>query len=150
LYGLGLDDRQVVVRILNDEEKHQPKIGTEHLEYDAPVEEDDYESPDSTTSTQTLISDLADYLIGCPLGRWDIRCATGEKGPPEFTDPFASLPNCSPGMLQNAAGFSAQPSDVPDTYPLRITWSGILVDDNGHLDDIEQRIQDALAFMWPG
>ena len=44
------------------------------------------------------------YLLGCPLGRWDIRYATGERQPPELPDPFDPLPVCPPGMLQSADG----------------------------------------------
>ena len=74
---------------------------------------------------------------------------TGRKpGPPE-PDPFDELPVCPPGMLQNAAGFPAAPADVPADYPLRISWPGILVDDQGHDEDIESRLKEALAVVWP-
>ena len=109
------------------------------------------------------------YLLGCPLGRWDIRYATGERQPPELPDPFDPLPVCPPGMLQGDDGlplseaeFRRQYSVVSDqcsgeekseakkskTYPLRITWSGILVSDPGHPEDIVARLRDALAVIW--
>ena len=86
--------------------------------------------------------------VGGVLGRWDIRYATGERQPPELPDPFDPLPVCPPGMLQNADGLPAAPNDVPGDYPLRLNWSGILVDDEGHAEDIVARVQDALTVIW--
>ena len=88
------------------------------------------------------------FAVGVSLGRWDIRYATGERQPPELLDPFDPLPVCPPGMLQNADGLPAAPEDVPADYPLRITWSGILVDDPGHSEDIVTRVREALAVIW--
>ncbi len=95
------------------------------------------------------IKSFLNYAAGCVFGRWDIRFATREKPAPELPDPFAPLPVCPPGMLQNAAGLPAAPSDVPASYPLRISWPGILVDDKGHTEDIERRVQEALHVIWP-
>jgi hypothetical protein len=92
---------------------------------------------------------LTAYCVGAAFGRWDIRYATGEKAAPELPDPFAPLPVCPPGMLQDAQGLPARPGDLPDDYPLRITWSGILVDDLNHLEDIERRIREAIEVIWP-
>ena len=68
----------------------------------------------------------ASWLVGCVFGRWDISFATGKKSPPELPDPFAPLPVCPPGMLQNADGLPTEPKDVPTNYPLRIPWPGLL------------------------
>jgi hypothetical protein len=92
---------------------------------------------------------LLSYFVGTLFGRWDIRFATGERQPPELPDPFAPLPACPPGMLQNAAGLPAAPADVPAAYPLRISWPGILVDDAGHAEDIVRRSEEALRVIWP-
>jgi len=92
--------------------------------------------------------DLTSYLLGSIMGRWDIRFATGEKTPPELPDPFAPLPVCPPGMLQNKEGLPAEPKDVPSSYPLRITWSGIIVDDESHKEDIVKRIREAIEVIW--
>ncbi len=88
------------------------------------------------------------YLLGTVLGRWDIRYATGERQPPELPDPFDPLPVCPPGMLQNAEGLPAEPKDVPADYPLRISWSGILVDDENHVEYIVARVREAIAVIW--
>ena len=51
-------------------------------------------------------------------------------------------------MLQNAAGLPAVPEEVPADYPLRISWPGILVDDDGHPEDIVARVREALQVIW--
>ena len=100
------------------------------------------------TRPHNFISDQLSYFIGSVLGRWDIRYATGERPAPELPDPFAALPVCPPGMLQNDKGLPAAPEDVPDSYPLRITWPGILVDDAGHAEDIAGRVREAIQVIW--
>jgi hypothetical protein len=98
---------------------------------------------------ERLVASNISYLLGSVFGRWDIRCATGEVNPPELSDPFEPLPVCPPGMLQNAEGLPAEPRDVPSDYPLRISWPGILVDDESHTEDIVARVTDALKVISP-
>lgn len=86
--------------------------------------------------------------MGCAFGRWDIRYATGEKAAPELPDPFAPLPICPPGMLQNVQGLPARLEDVPSAYPVRIPWDGILVDDPNHPLDIERRVREVIEVIW--
>jgi hypothetical protein len=95
-----------------------------------------------------FVVELFSFALGCSLGRWDIRFATGERQLPELPDPFASLPVCPPGMLQNGDGLPAVPKDVPADYPLRISWLGILVDDENHPEDIVARVREALEVIW--
>ena len=92
---------------------------------------------------------IVSYLVGTAFGRWDIRYATGERQPPELPDPFDPLPVCPPGMLQNPEGLPAEPKDVPADYPLRISWPGILVDDENHPEDIVARLREAIEVIWP-
>jgi hypothetical protein len=93
-------------------------------------------------------SDFLQLILGHTFGRWDIRYATGERQPPELPDPFDPLPVCPPGMLQNAEGLPAEPKDVPGDYPLRISWPGILVDDENHPEDIVARVREAIEVIW--
>jgi hypothetical protein len=51
-------------------------------------------------------------------------------------------------MLQNDQGLPAAPADVPASYPLRTSWRGILVDDEGHPEDIEGRVREAIQVIW--
>ena len=97
-------------------------------------------------STQAKIS----FVLGVCLGRWDMRYSTGEQAVPELPDPFAPLPVCPPGMLQNAAGLPAGPEDVPADYPIQIPWDGILVDDPEHPLDVECRVRAVLGCIWTG
>jgi hypothetical protein len=91
---------------------------------------------------------LISFITGTTFGRWDIRYATGERQPPELPDPFEPLPVCQPGMLQSAEGLPAEPKDVPAGYPLRISWPGILVDDENHPEDIVARVREAIEVIW--
>lgn len=93
-------------------------------------------------AAETLLS----YSVGAILGRWDLRYANGEKPDPELPDPFAELPVCSPGMLQGVEG--SPKIETPDKYPLDIDWTGILVDDSDHPDDIIRRVRDVLEVIW--
>ena len=133
LYEIGEEDRQAIEAMLGD------KSGGE--------EGSDEEDTPPTDSPE-LVAELIDYAVGCAFGRWDIRCATGEKPEPPEPDPFDPLPVCSPGMLQNSEGLPAEQKDVPDNYPMRITWPGIMVDDAGHTEDVLARVRDALAIIW--
>ena len=132
LYGLRAEDRLALTETL--------------VSHSTPAVASAEGNGDSAIHPLTI--DLAGYILGCTLGRWDIRYATGDRQPPELPDPFDPLPVCPPGMLQNADGLPAAQSDVPDDYPLPITWPGILVSDPGHPEDIVARVRDALAVIW--
>ncbi len=143
-YGFGVDD----LTALNKD--FQEAVNTQRSyvsELDSESEEEEGEAAPSgvpADNTQGLLS----YYIGCALGRWDIRFATGERQPPELSDPFAPLPICPPGMLQGPDGLPAKPEDVPSNYPILIDWDGILVDDSGHEADIVCRVRDVLESIW--
>lgn len=101
-------------------------------------------------SAWAQIEALVSYLFGVAFGRWDIRYATGEQTAPELPDPFAPLPICPPGQLQNTQGLPAGPGDVPASYPVPIPWDGILVDDPNHPLDLEHRISRVIEIIWSG
>ena len=98
----------------------------------------------------SVAEDEASLLLGIAFGRWDIRYATGELAAPKLPDPFAPLPVCPPGQLQNAQDLPARPEDVPAAYPVRIPWDGILVDDPNHPLDIERRVREVIEIIWSG
>ena len=134
LYEIGEEDRQAIESMLGQ------KSGDEDV--------GDEEEEAVVVKTPDLISELIDYSVGCCFGRFDIHCATGEKPEPPEPDPFDPLPVCSPGMLQNDNGLPAEEKDIPGSYPLRISWPGILVDDPGHPEDIHARVRNALEVIW--
>ncbi|RIK38881.1 MAG: BREX-1 system adenine-specific DNA-methyltransferase PglX [Chloroflexi bacterium] len=117
------------------------------------IEENEDEEAESDTkfsiTSQGITAATASYLIGACFGRWDVCLALYKRLLPELPDPFAPLPVCPPGMLQNAQGLPATPADVPADYPLRISWPGILVDDEDHPEDIVRRVREALQVIWP-
>jgi len=123
-------------------------IASESGDEDASLDDTD-DAPFDDPRSSDLEESPTEYALGCAFGRWDIRYATGERPAPEPPDPFAPLPVCPPGMLQNGAGLPAAPGDVPASYPVPITWSGILVDDANHPDDIERRLREVLAVIFP-
>lgn len=94
-----------------------------------------------TTSTYS-------YIVGIIFGRWDICYATNKKEQPGIPRAFDPLPVCSPGMLQNSEGLPAEPEDVYDNYPLRISWSGIMVNEEGHREDIVGRVREVIEVIW--
>jgi hypothetical protein len=141
LYELQESDLNGLVTTLIDD----PDLNTE-----SDPEVSDEEASLVPSDSVALISELLDYAVGIAFGRWDARYATGATSTPAEPDPFAALPVCAPGMLQNAAGLPATPSDVPADYPLAITWSGIMVDDERNPDDLARRVHEVLEVIFPG
>lgn len=92
-----------------------------------------------------VASELISYAVGCALGRWDIRYATGAIPLPALGDPFAELPASFPGMLQEQFG-----ENNDEGYPLILPRSGVLVDDEGNQSDLVERIQGVLRQLWQG
>lgn len=102
-----------------------------------------------------LTNDLLAYCIGCVFGRWDLLYAAKEKPTPELPVPFAPLPVCPPGQLQNEQGLPLTKEDATRLqqegkwdYPLEIPWEGILADDPGHPFDLEARLRSVLQVIW--
>lgn len=125
------------------------------------------------------VEGLMSYLVGVVFGRFDIRTAlTGLS--PAFSA-YESRPICAPGMLLGPDGLPAVSGRIvseewlcarpdanslpPDAqvqritiedheYPVRVAWTGILVDDPGpnatqpHQDDIVRRVRELLTFLW--
>ena len=101
-------------------------------------------------SALDCVRSIYHYALGLAIGRWDVRLATRVKVVPELPDPFAPLPVCPPGQLQNAQGLPSRPQDMPATYPIHIPWDGILVDDPNHPLDLELRIREVIEIIWSG
>lgn len=122
-----------------------------------------------------LHSGVISYAVGVSYGRWDIRLTLDQALAPKFPDPFDPLPVCPPGMLIGPDGLPGEPNCIvseewlrarPDAitlpsegaikkpvirdseYPIRISWSGILVDDEGHPEDIVNRVREAMEVIW--
>lgn len=88
-------------------------------------DETDDESEDDSSLVGTDDQALKTWLVGCAFGRFDPRLVTGDRPLPPETLPFAPLPSRSPGMTLE--------EDEP------ILRTDILVDDEGHRDDLVAR-----------
>ncbi len=144
LYGVGGNDRCAIERMMADATNLDP----EHFDGSNSDIEEDLPNP-AACDNLALVSEALDYAVGTAFGRWDIRYATGECAAPELCDPFAPLPVCPPGQMQNEQGLPARQEDLPEHYPLRnIPWNGILVDDPNHPLDIELRVREVIDVIW--
>jgi hypothetical protein len=135
LYDIGEEDRQALEEML--------RSGTKK---DKGSQGEDAAESTLVADARALVADLISYAVGAAFGRWDIRYATGEKEPPELPDPFDPLPVCSPGMLQDEEGLPLK--KTPEDYPIEIPWDGILVDDEGHTQDIVARVREVLEIIF--
>lgn len=146
-YGFTAQQAETVERDLREAILHQ---------YGVVAESDDEESADDDsdfsldTSPYAIEEAHISYLLGCAFGRWDIRLATGERQPESLLNPFAPLPVCPPGMLQNDKGLPARDHELPEEYPLAVAWSGVLVDDEDNCADVVEQVQSALRVIWKG
>ena len=137
----------------------------------------DIRIPDESEFSCSLIS----WLVGCAFGRWDVRIALDPSLASVLPSPFDPLPFCPPGMLVGPDGRpaelgsivseewlrtrpnvndlppegSVENATIPDaSYPLDVSWDGILVDDPGwdgghlHKDDIIRRVREVLELLW--
>jgi hypothetical protein len=98
----------------------------------------------------SLSGSLISYCIGCAFGRWDVRLASGGRSAPKHRNPFALLPSCAPGLLQDDTGLPLQQEQLDADYPLTIAWNGVLVTDPGHPFDLLGKVQEALTVIFPG
>lgn len=149
-FGFSEEQARAIERDLLEAISYQ-KFGGTHTEEDTSLDEETEGTDsefvlDNSASAQEAAN--LSYLIGSVFGRWDIRYATGDRRPPELSDPFDPLPVCPPGMLQNDDGLPAGPEDIPQNYPLSISWPGILVDDEYHSQDIISRVHEAAEVIW--
>ncbi|MBW9106094.1 BREX-1 system adenine-specific DNA-methyltransferase PglX [Paraburkholderia phenoliruptrix] len=136
----GAVERDLIEAIVH---QHGAVIGND--EGESSDEDSDFVLDTSAYATEEAHNS---YLLGCAFGRWDIRFATGERQPEPLADPFAPLPVCPPGMLQNEIGLPALEHELPVGYPLVIPWSGVLVEDEGHPGDIVEQVRNALRVIW--
>jgi hypothetical protein len=145
LYGIGDVDQRIIKETLR-EESTLGVVDDGSASSDEGDEADDDgadEEQNRSIAVSDLVIDHISYVVGGVFGRWDIRCAIGERQQPELPDPFAPLPVYSPGMLPPVTD-DGQPTT--DDYPLTIR--DILVDDKGHTDDIVSAIREVLGVIW--
>lgn len=122
LYGFSAADRAAALGSSGaecEDEKHA-------------FENTDDGEEDGGTKEKDQTKGLLSWAAGVAFGRFDWRLATGELDAPPEPEPFDPLPTKSPGMLPEDAGpFHAN--------------SGILVDEQGHPNDLARLIEEVLA-----
>jgi len=138
LYGIYGPDRETMLETV-----HEVDEGGADTDYD-----EDKEELTPVDATE-LVAQFLSYAMGLAFKRFDVTLALDERLLLPEPDPFAPLPVCSPGMLVQTNGLPAEPGDVSGDHPLRLSWSGILVDDDGHPEDIIGGIRQALEVIWP-
>lgn len=104
--------------------------------------------PATPADLRELSDSVVSYAVGCVFGRWDIRRAMSKELAAAIPNPFQSIQPISPGMLRSAGIGHIGYIDSPDAYPLPISAAGILVDDPGHTDDVEDQVRAALHLIF--
>lgn len=129
LYGLGEADRRALAE--------PGATATEDGETDEIEGEED-----STTSASPgdLAADLASWLFGAALGRWDWGLATGDTLIPPLPGPFDPLPRVSRGMVKGSDGLHPARYENGRLWPLH----DLLVDDDGASLDLVHRALEVL------
>jgi hypothetical protein len=122
LYCFSDADRAAALGFLSSTEEHAD---------DGAEDEDDSEEVDSAEAIDPT-DGLLSWAAGVAFGRFDWRLATGEREAPPEPDPFEPLPAKSPGML-------------PDGDAPFYAHSGMLVDDQGHPNDLARLIEEVLV-----
>lgn len=87
------------------------------------------------------------YAVGVAFGRWDIRYIGAALTSRDWRK---SLPTCPPGMLATASELPADARTCDPNYTLEVAWGGLLVDDEGHSDDLAIRISGVLDIFFRG
>ncbi len=170
LYGIADEDRSAIEESLGS--------GAAEATNQAEAADEDVEEEGAAPSAdrRALVAGLVSYALGCAFGRWDVRLALDHALVPKLQGPFDPLPVCSPGMLVGPDALPATPEHIvseewlrarPDaitvptegsvrqpsvpeaSYPLRIAWDGVLVDDPEHPSDLVRRVREVLALLWP-
>jgi hypothetical protein len=141
IYSIGESKLQRVDVGIDSQERETTELEDDDIEVD-----DCAEADADSASRASLICQLISHTLGCALGRWDVRYATGEMPMPKIKDPFDALPVCSPGMLRDADGLPA--TLTPFGYSLRVDGNGIIPDDPDHPDDIVRRVREVLELIW--
>jgi hypothetical protein len=131
-----------------DEIGRQALGASEEASQAAIDDSDSEEETSSDSSRRSLAISIFSYAIGVCFGRWDIRCSFDDHNASAPSDPFAPLPACPPGQLQNSEGFAASCEDLPAAYPVKIKWDGILVGDTSNPSDICDNVCRVIQTIW--
>jgi hypothetical protein len=128
LYGFDAEDRKVA--------SHTTVTSTDTGDDDS-TDGDSDDSREENAATSDGNGAVNSWLVGVAFGRFDSRLATGERAIPAEPEPFDPLPVRSPGMWPEGEVRHVLPPDI-------------LVDDEGHDDDLHAHVASAAASTnWP-
>jgi hypothetical protein len=129
IYGIGDADRRALVE--------PGAVATEETE---PDESEGEEETAVSLAPRDVAADLASWLFGAALGRWDWGLATGDTIIPPLPGPFDPLPRVSWGMVKGSDGQHPAHSKDGRLWPSH----DLLVDDDGTDLDLVHRIHEVL------
>lgn len=126
LYGFAAADRAAALGAIGSADEDDGDAAEDG------DESDEHDDGDESASSVDEKDSLLNWAAGVAFGRFDWRLATGERDATPEPDPFDPLPAKSPGML------------LDDAAPFH-DHNGILVDDQGHPNDLPRLIEEVLA-----
>jgi len=129
LYGIGEADRSAL--------GEPGAAGAEEVETDEAEGEEDLIT---SVSPRDLAAELASWLFGAAIGRWDLGLATGDTLIPPLPGPFDPLPRVSRGMVKGSDGLHPARSEDGRHWPPH----DLLVDDDGASLDLVHRALEIL------
>lgn len=132
LYGIDEADRHAMT---------DPSVGVSDVLDCSELEDGEGDDEGRIIVTpEALAEDLASWLFGVAIGRWDAGLATGEKVIPPLPGPFDMLPTVSRGMLVEEEMIHPAKAATGRFVPEH----DLLVDDEGHPLDLKHHILKAL------
>jgi hypothetical protein len=177
-YGVGEEDRRAIeIALAATRPSAVPSHADDSVDT-ADDGSGDHDTADQVgngpNAARALTADLVSYAVGCWFGRWDVRIGRDPEVAPPLPGPFDPLPVCAPGMLVGPDGLPARPGGIAseawlrarpdagtlppepvepatildDAYLLRIRWTGLLVDDEGHPDDIVRCVGEVFEVLF--
>jgi len=111
-------------------------------------------APEKIGYHTSVTSELVSWIVGSVYGRWEVKVGIGNAIAGKLKEVIGEFPEYPPGLLLNDKGQPAAPSDLGLSYPIRVSWDGVLVDDSGlnggqsHREDIISRIHEVLDLIW--
>jgi hypothetical protein len=144
-------------RIDSDDRRFQEILTTINSTYlsDRAASDERHTDAFASIRDELTAAALVSEYIGMAFGRWDACRATVEIPATKLPEPFAPLPVCPPGQLQNEHGLPISLEDMEGqsaermlNYPIAIPWDGVVVDDSSHSLDLEGRVREVLQVIW--
>jgi len=125
-----------------------------HLAPESIIEAAEQITPEKIGYHKSITTELISWMVGSLYGRWDINVAKKNAIGGKQQGVIGNFFKYPPGMLLDERGRPASSNDIESSYPLRVSWDGILVDDPGfdggqpHRDDIVRRVREVLDLLW--